>query len=391
MPDLADRAMHLATVCGHPLALSYAHTAKAIAAHRRGPSRCQEEAALGRAFALQAGDFWAYAHAALWEGNAIDFWSAPETSDFMAACRHEATSAGAPHPYAAWLATNEAGGRLSAGRWEECAALLRICRAEPGGLVEVAARLIAARFAVLQGRRGRGGGPRGAGAGNLCRPVGFHGLPVRPCAGRGAARRGRSGGRRRLRPGDSGRARRAAHHVRWLPGGSPGTRGSCPAGCRPWGGQHAGHAASRRARGRFPVVLQDNGLGLRRFRIRRLDVISPFYRRQLLALDAWYRAEVGRSHSRPDNAEEWEKAATLLLGADLPWEATYAGWRAGEATSRHQAGPVGGRRWLRDTLETATRLRAEPVSSSSAPRHGRGSVWTRSIRSASPTPGTGWA
>ena len=139
----------------------------------------------------------------------------------------------------------------------------------------------------------------------------------------------------------------------WLiPVGRQGARRSRPAGprqgqtttCRPENGPstRTRPPLSRGAPGQRP-------LGLRRILVRRLrrrvDVLPPT---KLLALDAWYRAEVGRSRRRPGNAQEWEQAFALLVGADLPWEGTYAAWRAGEAHLRGtQPDRASAARWLR--------------------------------------------
>ena len=362
--ELADRAVHLATLTGHPQALSYAHTAKAIALIDVDHQGARREAARGRVFALQAGDFWAFTHAVLWEGNALDVWSAPVTADFQAARRLEATAAGAPHSYVAWLAAAEAAGRLSAGRPEDCAGLLRTCLgSEPGPLVEVAARLVAARLAALQGRVDEA-------AAHVARVPEIFADPSEFKAFQYDAVQAEV-----LHAAGNPSAAAACVEAALDAPGMPPTMCEwlLPLAARAF----ADLAQQARDRGedgtpvqdrldelvrRFPVVIQDSGPPVYDASHRDSDALSPFYRRQVVAFDAWYLAEIGRSRCSPGNAEEWEQASTLLSGAGLPWEGTYAGWRAAEAHLRgRQPDRARAAHWARRAAERATQLGAEPV------------------------------
>ncbi len=363
--QLADRALELATVVDHPQALSYAHTAKALALIDADHESAGRHASRGRTFALQARDFWAYSHAVLWEGNAIDMWSAPATVDLIAARRREAAAAGAPHPYLAWLATSEAAGRLAAGQWEDCAALLRIgLGSEPGPLVEVAARLVAARLAVLQGRVDEG-------VAHLARVPEIFADPSRFKAFQYDAIRAEV----LLAAGDLGGAIECVESALTVPGVPPTMcEWLLPLGARALADQ----AQRSRDRGvdgsrvqerldelvrRFPMVIRDFGPPLSDvdYSVEFGDP-SPFYRRQLEAFDAWYLAEVGRARRGHRNAQEWERASTLLVNSGALWEGAYAGWRAAEA---HLRGPQPNRacaaKWARLASEAATRLGAQPV------------------------------
>ena len=363
--ELADRALALAERAGHPQALSYAHTARAVALVAVDQAQARVEAALGRTLALQAGDFWAYCHAVLWEGNALDIWSAPATVDLVAARRLEAVAAGAPHPYVAWLASVEAAGRLAAGRWEECTALLRICLgSEPGPLVEAVARLVAARLAVLQGRVDEGLAHLARVPEIFTDPSGFRALEYDPVRAEAM-----------LAAGDPDGAVECIQAALDNPGVAPTMcEWLLPLAAQALADQSQ-HARDRfqddapvQARldllvQRFPVVVRDFGIPASddddAFA---WGSVSPFYRRQVEAFDAWYHAEVGRSRGSADNTQQWERASELLVETGLPWEAAYAGWRAAEA---HLRGPQPDRgraaRWARSSSDAALRLGAEPV------------------------------
>ena len=89
---------------------------------------------------------------------------------------------------------------------------------------------------------------------------------------------------------------------------------------------------------------------------------NPHYRSQVVALDAWYAAELARAKRSPDGADVWEGAAISLDESGLPWEAAYAWMRLGEA---HLLGERPDRRAaaaaLRGAVERATPLGAHPV------------------------------
>lgn len=152
--DFAAHAIAAARRAGHPRALSYANTACAILATFAG--RDDEGLAFadaGRRAAIEAEDYWAYVHASSWEVNCIAPFTTEQGATHAALRRRELQTLGAPHPYVAKLAIDEADGWVAQGRWELAAEPLRIALgANPGGLVDVQTRLVAARLAAFQGR-----------------------------------------------------------------------------------------------------------------------------------------------------------------------------------------------------------------------------------------------
>jgi len=99
----------------------------------------------------------------------------------------------------------------------------------------------------------------------------------------------------------------------------------------------------------YPDVVADSG--------RPTELIT----RQLDALTAVSRAEVGRARLDPDQESAWLYAADACSAADLPWDEVYACWRAAEAQVLH------GRRrhrllaLLRRTQSLAEELGCDPV------------------------------
>ena len=55
-----------------------------------------------------ARDWWGLCHAALWEANAAEIWSGEAFAQMLAVRNGLMRSHGAPHPYIAWIAANEA-------------------------------------------------------------------------------------------------------------------------------------------------------------------------------------------------------------------------------------------------------------------------------------------
>ena len=58
--------------------------------------------------ALDAGDWWAYVHATMWEANAVKTWASETYSLLMRDRRFEMDEQGGPHAYVAWLSAVEA-------------------------------------------------------------------------------------------------------------------------------------------------------------------------------------------------------------------------------------------------------------------------------------------
>ncbi|MEO5745857.1 MAG: LuxR C-terminal-related transcriptional regulator, partial [Terracoccus sp.] len=367
--DLADRAVALATSAGHPRARSYACTAMSSIMLDHDPEAAETWASRGREFALESGDFWAYTHAVMWECNAVDVWTAPQTLDLVARRRLEAQAAGAPQHYLAWLANAEAGGRLAAGRWREAAELLRLSLgSEPGPVVDVNARLHSGRLAALQGRPDEATAHLDRVRELIADPSAFKSLPYDAIHAEVL-----------LAAGDPTGALEVVQGAVSLPGVAPtNCEWLLPVGARALADQVelARGRGSGRRRDESEVLLRLKELDdlVRRFPGAVPDIGVPmsfvrhsfdatlFHRSQLEAFDAWYRAEVGRAHRRPSNLDEWARAATLLSSAGLPWEAAYAGWRAAQACllgarpDRSRAAT-----WLRRSAALAEDLRALPV------------------------------
>ena len=73
------------------------------------------------------------------------------------------------------------------------------------------------------------------------------------------------------------------------------------------------------------------------------------YVQKVAALDGLYRAEVARAFAEDQEADAWVAAADALGAAGLPWDETYACWRAAGALLRRGSG--------QDRREAAARLR----------------------------------
>ncbi len=58
--------------------------------------------------AVDAQDWWAFTHAALWEANAVETWAAEVAADMLRRRREQMQALGAPHPYLAWVSASEA-------------------------------------------------------------------------------------------------------------------------------------------------------------------------------------------------------------------------------------------------------------------------------------------
>lgn len=335
-PDRAREAVRLARACGSARALSYALTASvmAVALTREpcDPAVAQE----ARTAAAKAGDFAAFLHAAIWQGNCVDVSSAPAVLDILRRTREELTSLGGPHSYLAWLCAYEAGALLLVGDWRACTRRLRVALgASPGPIGDARARLTAARLACWQGRHAEA-------RGHLDRAAEiFPDLPdflmdhsdlvraeVALATGRPdlAFAHALAGASRKVPPDQCERllplaARALADQVR-----QARDRGGDPA-----------PALSRLAdlRNRFPTTLAD------------YDPDMPVYGRQLAAMQATYDAEALRARSDPAAGPAWCHAARACREGLLAWDEMYASWRAAQAMLADRAD--------RDTAETALR------------------------------------
>ncbi|MEO6789819.1 MAG: helix-turn-helix transcriptional regulator, partial [Ornithinibacter sp.] len=349
--ELADAALRRATALGHPRALAYACAGAAMGNVFSGSPGGVELAARGVAAAVEAGDWWAFVHATLWEANASGAPVSAACVDVDERRRHQMVDLGAPHPYLAWLSACEALGRLLRGDWRGCTDLLRVALgSDPGGAADALARLSAAHVAVLQGRQHEAEDHLTRSDELFAETTNF--LAFEFDAVRALVRLG---------AGDPEGAYAAAMAGATSPGAPPTMcEQLCPLSARAL----ADLADLARERGepvepvlarlaslveRFPHVIADSAF------------LSADYQAQLEALDALYAAEVARARLAPDAADRWEVATDLLDGT-LPWDAAYAAYRQAEAIV------VGGERprqgaaaVVRRAHALASELRAEPL------------------------------
>lgn len=348
----AREAIDVARAATDPRALSIALAAGSMAASFA--EDFVRAADLGRealAPALQARDWWAYVHAAMWEANAIETWASEAYALRMRDRRLELEAHGGPHPYIAWMSAAEALSRLTSGAWRDADERLRVALgSDPGPIGDVEARLAAARLAVLQGRQGEA-------EGHLLRVEemivdGSAFLAIEYDAVRAEVRLG---------AGDAEGAYAAA-----LAGvvdrGTPPTMAEwlMPFAARALADQ----AQAARDAGapvdevlatldalveHFPHVIEDAGTW------------TELMRRQVAALDAVYAAECARARAVVGAAEAWSVAVERCSAARLPWEEAYARWRAAEALLGRGGDRPAGAEMLRTGLALARRLQARPV------------------------------
>ncbi|GAA1057211.1 helix-turn-helix transcriptional regulator [Agromyces luteolus] len=348
----AREAIAVARGVNDPRALSHALAAGAMAALVDG------DRDLARAYGeqgveagLESRDWFAYEHAVLWEGNAVETWASDWFADRMAQHRSELVAIGGPPAYVAWVSANEAGALLAVGRVDECEERLRVALgSDAGPLGDVLARLTASRFAALRGRQVEA-------QSHLLRAEelfadGSAFLTFEFDAVRAEVR---------LAAADPRGAYDAAL------AGATGA-GAPPTMCE-WLMPFAARALADLAQAardtgadaddvlaeldglveRFPQVIRDAG------------VVTPHIERQITAFDAWYAAEQVRARGRGDASSAWSEAAEACASARLPWEEAYSRWRAAEALLGGANGRQAGARELRRGLGLARRLGARPV------------------------------
>ncbi|HYN68563.1 MAG TPA: AAA family ATPase [Ornithinibacter sp.] len=344
-------AVARADATGHPRSTAYAYAAAGMGAEFAGCPGGGALAARGVAAAAEARDWWGFVHAALWEANGTATTLSAQWSLITQGRRHQLAELGGPHPYLAWMSSTEAMSLLHVGNWRECADRLRVALgADPGVGADVAARLVAAHLATLQGRQREAEDHLARADELFTETSGF--LPFEFDAVRALVRLG---------AGDPGGAYQAALAGVSSPGAPPTLcEWLCPLAARAL----ADFAASARESGgsddlvsaqltdlvaRFPHAIADKG------------VARPEYLAIREALDALYAAEVARGRRDADETTRWRVAAGLLDGV-LPWDAAYATARAGESVlvrgggSREEAAAL-----LRHAYSLALELEAEPV------------------------------
>ena len=301
--------------------------------------------------ARDAGDWWAYVHAMMWEADALRTWGSAAYSVLIRDRRIEMVERGGPLAYAAWMSAVEAQNWLIIGDWRECDERLRVVLgSDPGPLGDVMARLVAARAATLRGRQAE---------------AESHLLRVEELMVDGAAYLGLEfdavHAEVRFGAHDHDGAYRAAMNGART-SGAPPTRCEwlMPLAARALADRiqsaHDGGRTDMDARemldalvARFPRVIRDIGptTGVRG--------------RLLAAFDAQYAAEQARARGVADEAAAWNRAVDALAEAGLRWEEAYSSWRAAEALLGRGHDRRAGAAMLRHGLALARMLEARPV------------------------------
>ncbi|MFF2276421.1 ATP-binding protein [Agromyces sp. NPDC058126] len=355
LPDAAAHARAAIVVArgaNDPRALSHALAAASMAA--TFAEDLPLASSYGReavAAALAAHDWMAFVHALLWEANAVETWASEWFAERMAERRLELVARGGPQAYVAWLSASEASSLLVIGRGAECEERLRVALGSNAGpLGDVAARLTAARFASLQGRRAEA-------QGHLLRADelfadGSAFLAFEFDAVRAEVRLG--GGDQRgafeaAMAGATGEGTRPTM-CEWLIPLAARALADLARAARDDGGDAGEVLAELDALAeRFPGALRDIGM------------VTPLVARQMTAFDALYAAEQARARITEDEPAAWTAAVDACAAAGLPWEEAYARWRAADALLGRGRDRLRGSEMLRDGLGLARRLGARPV------------------------------
>jgi DNA-binding CsgD family transcriptional regulator len=350
----AAQALEVARAVHDDRALSYALTANAMLAVYAGDGeKGIAFAAAGAEAALRARDWWGLCHAALWEANAADIWSAEAFAERLSVHNGVMRSHGAPHPYIAWIGVNEAMAWLASGNWETCAARLReAATSDPGPFVDVQVRLLAARLATWQGRQDEAEQHMQRADEVIGTSTYFLAFPVESI--RAEVLLGR---------GDPLGAYRAVER-RIIGAGVP------PTMCE-WLLPLAARAIADRVAESRDVGNDVDALcgELATLVAAHPDIIRdfggavPLWDEQVAALAAMYAAEVARGLAASDQSERWIIAADAFATGRLPWEEAYARRRAAEALLVQDGDRVRGADQLRRGLKLADRLGAAPIAS----------------------------
>lgn len=374
----AQQSLIVARTAGNPRALSYALTANAVvevvAEHCREGLVFATEAV---GAAVLARDYWAFCHAAMWEGNALDTWSTRVFAEVMRRRREELVALGAPHTYTAWLSAVESVSRVGMGEWRVGLLLLRdVLGSDPGPLADVNARLTAARLAAWQGRTQEAAAHLAradelfAGSSEFLN-FEFDAVRAEVC----------------LAAGNPASAYEAAMAGATSPGVPPTmSEWLMPLASR----AIADQVQARRDAGRDPsALLAELDALTTRFPtvIRDFGGSTEQWELQIEALGELYSAEVGRARQDPDNGAQWILTADACHEGMLAWEEAYACWRGAESLlmrghpDRTRAASV-----LRRGLGLAEELEAGPIGSAlrDLARSARISVDKVPVRAAEP-------
>ena len=311
-----------------------------------------DHASRGLEAAVDARDWWAYVHAAAWEANALEIWTARSFADHMRGRRERLSDLSAPHSYVAFLSATESSSRLAFGDWTTSLDRLRgVLGSEPGPLTDASARLTAARLSAWQGNAAEA-------RAHLARADELFSESSRFRAFAFDAVRSEVA----LASGDNITAFDAAVAGARLPGLPPTM---CEWLVPLAASALANQIDQRRDDGgtttdlleRLEVLVADFPTIIR-------DIGAPtdLYERQCSALEALYAVEVARGRGDADIGMQWFGVADAFADSLLPWEETYCSWRAAEAllthghASRDQAASV-----LRRGLDLSERLQARPL------------------------------
>ncbi|WP_185972526.1 helix-turn-helix transcriptional regulator [Georgenia yuyongxinii] len=349
----AEAAVEAARVADDRRALPYALAARSMARTMWGgggpPARDWADEAIDAA--VDAQDWWAFSHVALWEANAVAAGSEPAYTVPLRARRRQLAALGAPHTYVGFLCAAEASSLLTVGRWQECQENLRVALgSSPGPMGEVTARLTAALLATRQGRLPEG-------QGHLHRAEELY----EERSGYLAFEFDASRAEVALAAGNLEGAVAAALTGVSTPGPPP-TRAEwlLPLAARALADlaqEHRDHGTAltetfdrlRELRRAHPAVLQDGGSA------------APWYAQQLAALQAMYDVEWLRAQADPGAGPAWAEVAERCAAVSLPWDAAYAACRAAEAYLTDRRGRARGTAWLRRAHEMASDLSAVPL------------------------------
>ncbi|HWM74305.1 MAG TPA: AAA family ATPase [Nocardioides sp.] len=310
----ARRAVDVARADGHPGALAFALSTRAMASLMQGdpaavPSYVQEASSV----ALQAHDWHGFVYATSWEINAALPAASEAVAELLRRRREALTAADAPHVFVAMLAGYEAEARLLIGDWRACRDLLRISQgSDLGAFVDIRTRLTAALLDALQGRTTQAEMQIERATELLTGTGGRASLPLPTVRTLVALADGRPDQAVQAAL-DGARAPGVPPHLgEWL----------LPLAARALADLSESNGAGRSMDEdvdalvrEFPQILPDSGLD---------DA-------QVQAMQAWYDAEVARTRRSGDSGPQWWDVAEASEASRLPWVAVYAWWRAAES------------------------------------------------------------
>ena len=353
----AVRAVSASRASGNPKPLSYALTALAMSSMRDADAEGAREAASEAvSAAVEARDWWAFAHATSWEATAAAAGSSTRFAQAVQPRRELLTRLGAPNVYIAALSAQEASGWFDGGHWQRAEERLRVTLgSDPGPMADVAGRLTAARLATWQGRHGDAEAHLARAGESITdrgsfRNFAFDVVRAEVFLGRGLPEA----------------AFEAACDGLALNGGPPPMCEWLLPLCARALADIAQVARDRRGEvgdalsrlddlvRRFPEIVVDWGPA------------DPVRTLLNSAMQALYDAECMRARADADAGAAFANAAETCSKAELAWEEAYAVWRAAELvlTAGHRDARRRGVELLRHGTTLAERLQAQPILTS---------------------------